>query len=272
MTVPRRPAGLDEKLAAYTSMLGANGSASSGASGWSRWPVYAAAVGSSFALASAAEASSIVYSGLQNVTRQIEGQGVGGFSNTFGINLDGVGGADFRLIGGYHRRFHSGLKVSGSASLRGNGNASQRLLRGTGPGILKKLASGSVISNGAGIFDAIQHVVHHQGRDSGAPTSSGTWPANATGFAGVKLGSNFGWIRLKWTDDIFNPGNLLNLPDSITVVDWAMETTGQSIRAGDTGITAEAVLEPGSLALLATGAAGLLAWRRRQKQRVKAQV
>ena len=280
MTVPRRLAGLDEKLAAYTSMIGTNGSASSGASGWSRWPVYAAAVGSSFALASAADASSITYSGLQNITRQIEGHGPGFFSSDITLQFAGSGlGSGFSMRARYFRGTIAGVnRTSGFAVLSATTQGSHVMLR-NGSGNLRRLAFGAMISNGAGTFDPLRATLKGQVRSGSGIASLGEWPANATGFAGVRGstgsgGVNFGWIRLKWTDDIFNPDNIPGMPDSVTVIDWAMDTTGQSIRAGDTGITAEAVPEPGSLALLATGAAGLLALRRRrqQKEQVKSQV
>lgn len=42
-------------------------------------------------------------------------------------------------------------------------------------------------------------------------------------------------------------------------------TPGQSIKAGDTGQTATAVPEPGTLSLLALGAAGLFALRKKRQ-------
>ncbi len=80
-------------------------------------------------------------------------------------------------------------------------------------------------------------------------------PAGTTGLLGFRFTSNnaggpagtlYGWARMSvgTTGD----GN---------VVDWAYENTGASITAG-------AVPEPGSLGLLAAGAAGLAQWRRRR--------
>jgi hypothetical protein len=85
-------------------------------------------------------------------------------------------------------------------------------------------------------------------------------------FAGIRLstgGGNFdyGWIQLE-----VNGTN--GLPDSVTAIDWAYnEVPGQPIETGQ-GEPAPTP-EPGgrSLALLAAGCLGVLAWRKRRVQR-----
>lgn len=80
-------------------------------------------------------------------------------------------------------------------------------------------------------------------------------PAGSTGIFGFRFASNnggdplqnlYGWARIS----VAAAGNG-------NVVDWAYEDTGAPITAG-------AVPEPGSLTLLAAGAAGLAQWRRRR--------
>ena len=92
---------------------------------------------------------------------------------------------------------------------------------------------------------------------------------SATGFAAFRVAAgtlsgqpafDYCWIRLVWTD----PGKP-GFPTKLTAIDWACNMTpNQPIEAG---ATSASVPEPSSLtlALLATGAAGVLAWRRRRQ-------
>ena len=66
----------------------------------------------------------------------------------------------------------------------------------------------------------------------------------------------FGWIRLR-VDDL----DTNTYPDRVTVVDWAFDDSGAPIPAG--------VPEPSCLGLLAAGAAGIAAMRRRSRSRKK---
>lgn len=82
-----------------------------------------------------------------------------------------------------------------------------------------------------------------------------------TGYSGFVFAiggsSHYGWVE--WTHTLATgPGGGL-----VEVHNWAFEDTPDTpIHIADTG--AEVVPEPGSLALLAAGAGGLLAWRRRR--------
>jgi len=80
------------------------------------------------------------------------------------------------------------------------------------------------------------------------------WTMAGTAFIGFRFnaggGMEFGWARITMDGA---PGN------SFTVVDYAWGDPGTQIATGQ-------IPEPGSLALLAIGAVGLLAWR---KQRSK---
>lgn len=89
-----------------------------------------------------------------------------------------------------------------------------------------------------------------------ASFAAGGWTAadnvESRGYAGIQLDLNgvdaFGWVEFGWDGDV------------MTIYDWAYDTTGGSIAAGDVGATAV----PGAtgLAALALGAAGL---RRKRK-------
>ena len=92
-----------------------------------------------------------------------------------------------------------------------------------------------------------------------------------TGIAGIQLASgNYGWIRLR-IDDL-GPNqpfggtytNGQNFPDKITIIDWAYKDSGAPIHVAD---TVSQVPEPSSLLLLASGAAGIAAFRRRKAER-----
>ena len=85
------------------------------------------------------------------------------------------------------------------------------------------------------------------------------WLAAGVGFVGLKFntgaGVQYGWARL----------DMSGSPDNhYTLVDYAWGDVGDTIVTGQ-------IPEPGSLALLAVGAAGLLAWRRQRAKASKAE-
>ena len=139
---------------------------------------------------------------------------------------------------------------------------------------LHRFASGDVISGGGAPSFYQSGFLAARCAGLGSFACNGTtsfdkqpWgPSNVYGFAGFRTAGTgtgstfiqrFGWIRLKWNS---NSG----FPNSITALDWAIEDSGAPIIAGDTG--AASTPEPGtmSMALLAAGAAGIVAWRKRR--------
>jgi MYXO-CTERM domain-containing protein len=129
--------------------------------------------------------------------------------------------------------------------------------------LVKDLSSGSKVSAGAGFFKpegsnlmATQH--SHFGSRGGA----GLKP-NVEGFAGfsflntVTSQKDFGWVRLIYEEGQNGAAN------EVTAVDWAYDDSGNSITAGAGAGTPEPSTD--ALALLAAGALGIAALRRRRK-------
>ena len=197
---------------------------------WTRkWSAYAAAAGAALALGTSVSAS-IIYSEVQNIILTTAGtaqQSININGSVFKLMLRHDGFTNAASLGG--------PAIHASANYVGN------------------LASGAVISTGIG-FLSNAHILHGQIFLAG---TQGNFPTGNTGFAAIKAGSDLGWIRLRVDGTSGNPS-------SVTAIDWAYnDVAGQSIQAGDTG---SAVPEPGTMAmeLLAAGAAGILAWRRRR--------
>jgi PEP-CTERM motif len=254
---PKTEAELDSRLTAYESSLPSHGTGSRLSDRLARWPMYAAAAGSALTLSPAAVAG-IVYSGPQNIT-------VTSLNVPFAINIDGQGNNfSFNLLHSSHSG--SGAAFSYRNAFLAGGVASERIM-GTGTHAAR-LASGAPISTGAKFGGpSVNRLFEH--RNSRNTTGSwsrndGNWtPGAAPAFLGVEffeggLG-HFGWIELQVLNGPFGYGYNIN------VTGWAYNTTaGAAIDAGQTS----SIPEPGSLslALLAAGSAGVLAWRRRRAE------
>jgi hypothetical protein len=202
-------------------------------------------------MAPAADAG-LIYSGVQNFTIATNASVI--YYGTFDLNFDGID--DFRL---YLNRFtFLGVGTSARASLSTlGGNNGILAATNTAPAFFaRRLATGAIISAGAGNFTSAFAGL----RDvTSGGSVFGAWQPSENGLAGVRFTiggqDHFGWIRI-------HVGEQDDVPNAITALDWAYESEpGVGIQAGST----QAVPEPGTLALLATGAAGLLAWRRRRQ-------
>ena len=200
---------------------------------------YTAAASSAFVFSATADAA-VIYSGVQNI----------GLNTPVDIDNDGI--SDINLS----------VNLSSSANyaymLTPNEVA---FIREPGGNLVKKLSSGSSIGAGANfvfIDGTFRAATTYSNFSAGWP---GATPPNTTsGLAGIKIADSgtdiFAWLRFSITNDANG------LPVDITLIDWAYEDTGASIIAG---ATTSPVPLPGSLGLLAMGASGLAAFRRRKK-------
>jgi len=206
----------------------------------SRWAAYATA-GAATALAgvNSAEAD-IHYSGVLNTS----------FANLVStFYMPATNPNDFFVLG---QGYRAGTPSIGFAGFYVKGAVSAMFRGVAGSGVFRypsKLASNQMIS--AGPFAALV-----AGRFATLASNNGyggsQWLAAGTGFIGFKFNGGsvvqYGWVRITMNGA---PGN------GFTLVDYAWADAGTAIKTGQTAIP-----EPGSLGLLALGAAGLLVWRR----------
>jgi hypothetical protein len=273
----REGTGLEKKLDQYA--VAAKGRITEGRS-LAEIAGYAAAAGASLGLAGTADAA-IIYSGVLNQSVMISPAAASTATN-LSFPMDGAGNGflanvSFALNTTAFTSFASSM-VNGNAGVQANGVAA---FLGANPNAADKLAAGAVISAG-GTFSAL----FGGNQRYQTVTSSGLGPNffgnisnpftnGVSAFVGIKLGTgataSYGWIRLILEDLADNPVGALgadgaNYFDKVTIVDWAYDDTGAAITAG---ATAPALNAPDSLALLALGAAGMGAFRRRKVDSAK---
>jgi hypothetical protein len=208
------------------------------------WSVYAAAAAATLATASSAEAN-IIYT---HPASPVEAK----FSN-YVSHLSSEATARFTINGAHGLlgidTFKSNTSVvQDFATINFSGAQVFR----QGLFYLRKFAAGALIDSRYSRY--LTNGVFVEINFNGGPR--GLFTLNIPGFGGFKTaGGDLGWIRVEVLDR-----NQDGYGDAIEAIDWAYNNTpGAPINAGQ-------VPEPGSLslALLATGATGLLAWRRRQ--------
>ena len=208
----------------------------------SRWTAYATA-GAATALVGAGSADAAIH----HVTVNQQFHPAAGASSISSFTLGGTQ-ASFAL-----RAFLHSTAINGHASFAIAAAGTQASFVGYTSGsnirYISKLAMGNNIAAHAnwqtnvGYF---QYIERH---------GYGQWGAIGDGFIGIRFntgaGTQYGWIRLH-----MDSGQPLN---QYTLIDYAYGDPGDLITAGQ-------IPEPGSLGLLALGATGLLAWRKRRSQ------
>jgi hypothetical protein len=268
---------LDASLEAYSAAVDIAAPSGSRSDRLGSWPIYAAAAGSALALSTSA-AAGIIYSGIQNFTVSVTASAPG-----YRFNSDYFTAGNFSAYP-YLQAFHINaaptIRIGGVGIAPYSCGCSTQFFGGPYNGLvsnfpLKNLSFGRTI--GTGLSNATTQLrsagylaFKCQGSDlypcyGGSDLDLQPWgPSNVTGFAGFRTPSgNFGWVRLLWSSSA-------GFPNSITAIDWAVEDSGAPIRAGQ---TISSVPEPGtmSMSLLAAGAAGILAWRKRKAIAAKSQ-
>jgi hypothetical protein len=245
MHLMRTQTGLKNRLDSYAKAVREN--RATGKAPRRDWWMYAAAAGSGLAMTTSAEAS-IVYSTPLNLTAKP------GYSWHTAIN-----GAKFTGFATFNGSPGPPHGWAGQATLLG-----KALETAGGNNVLKNFASGAkILQHATGFFNSGNVVKQRATYNSGTVHSLGHFNEGEPGFAGIKIGSDFGWMELKWSQGSA-PGNAI--PGSLTLLGWAYETDpNTAIAAGDTGVASVPEPSTGLMGLLAAGAGGVLAWRKRRK-------
>jgi len=198
------------------------------------------------------------------------GQSIGP-GQSFQIDLDGVGGADFILSiqsnasfsspGGFTNRY---AKIKGLTALVSAGSA------------IKNFSLNAPILNGAGTVSGSLGNYNRtfSGTYAGSQGFFTTW---STANGGGNFRNQRGFIGVRFQDDslfLMHSGWIdVELNSNLTqmiIHGWAWETdSGTEILAGDQGSAPVPLPGSGSLAALALGAAGLLRWRNGRKNSEK---
>lgn len=223
------------------------------------WPAYCAATAAALAGATSASAS-IIYSGPVNLSVTRSAGQSGRASRTF--QIAGLPAASFVMNVSHFTKNSTlwgsaGLSFKTIAGFRSLPRAVRRGAVLTSSGLIPQLSAGSVIRNGS--------TFSHRGKFVSTGIAPSLSARSITGFAGVKLLAgtsavgtahiplyDIGWLHIRIQD-------LHNIPDTVTLLDYAYNNVpGAPITVPSP--------EPATagLLLLAAGAGGVMAWKRRR--------
>jgi hypothetical protein len=247
---------LNSRLSGYSAGAKLAAAASRLRSRTGNWPVYAAAAGSALAMTTSASAS--IISGVYSGPSPDGGVSVRTSPNTTGLLPSGP-----QLL--LRARKGSGSVYGPFAALSVQAfDPLSIFVGGAYGGYVKNFARSASISNLAGSRAQDAKIVASATTHSGV--NLGSFLAGEPGYAGFAIGTGggdfrYGWLKLEFLTD---PNT--NLPQVLEALAWGMEDTPNvAIKAGDTGPAPTP--EPGTMALsiLAAGAAGVAALRRRRQ-------
>jgi hypothetical protein len=249
---------LDSRLSGYSAGAKVAAAARRLRSRTGNWPVYAAAAGSALAMTTSASAS--IISGVYPGSGPHGGVSVrppaGGASSVKGL-LFGLGEINIKAQSGSNNFGHfTNFSAEGILPLK-------IFEAGSYGQYAKNFAAGGHISSAAGVLAASGARIAKALFSTGG--SVGSFQAGVPGYVGFALDQgagnvNYGWLKLEFS---FDPQTTQGVLEALG---FGYETTaGTAIAAGDTGGTATP--EPGTMALgiLAAGAAGVVALRRRRQ-------
>lgn len=248
---------LDFRLSGYSAGAKVAAAARRLRSRTGNWPVYAAAAGSALAMTTSASAS--IISGVYTGTGPNGGVSVRPLAN----GHSSVKGLLFGL-GEINIKAQSGTNVFGHfTNFSAEGILPLKIFEAGSYGqYAKNFGFGGQISSAAGVLAASGARI---ARALFTSSSAGSFHPGQPGYVGFALDAgggtaNYGWLKLEFS---FDPQTTQGVLEALG---FGYETTaGKAIAAGDTGGTATP--EPGTMALgiLAAGAAGVVALRRRRQ-------
>jgi len=234
--------------------------------GAGNWQLYAAVTGSAMAMATNASAD-IIYSGLQFVTAGPVASITSHQAHTVGYNTVHLKNGTGAPVGNFE--IGVGQFDGGEFAAAAVGFGSQfRFLVTSSSGLVKKLHRGATISSAAGRFSSSVHSIVRQSHYTYGTQRTYGWTAGKKGFAGFSFSTSNGQRDYGWVHLVFDVG-ANGLANQLTAIDWAYDAGGNAISAGEGEVPPTPEASTGALALLAAGAAGVAALRRRRKTAVE---
>jgi hypothetical protein len=205
----------------------------------------------------------IVYTNADDLTFQAGGAAVFFIGSSAGPDqVTYVASGNNRKLSGYS--FYIGFQSNDSArpyvwtpGYHGVSGSEQVLTNSANPdpnSLATVITAGTVISGtppAGSIWGTNLYSFLHNETDPGTEQ----WTPGTTGYLALKLndGADYGWVQVTY-----------NANQTLTIVDFAYNSSGGSIQAGDTGLSA--VPEPANYALIAGLLAGSVALYRRRQQ------